>query len=88
MAARDENYEYEKKIQQMKELKQRLEHENSLGSTSPEQIEANKWTIKRIDFALGRPRQVKEEPYVFVPPVLEKLKKPNAIFAPNLLLGE
>ncbi|WP_226701794.1 hypothetical protein [Priestia aryabhattai] len=88
MTNQEENYKYEKKIQQMKELKKRLQHENSLGSTSREQVEANEWAIKRIDFALERPKQAKEEPYEVVPPVLEKLKNPNAIFSPNLLLGE
>lgn len=79
------DHEYEEKIKRMKELKERLERENSLGSTAPEQIEANKYAIQRIERALKRPKPV-DQPSIVLNPIIEKLKNPDFELNPNALL--
>lgn len=86
-------YEYEQKIEQMKEFKEKLIHENSLASTDPAQIQANEWRIKWISSSLEhtrRPSAEEEQPYETFNPILESLKNKGKteFWSPNILMSE
>lgn len=86
--------EYDLKIKQMKVLRDKLIHENSLASTEPPQVEANEWRIKWLTTSIERlkkPSEVEEEEeYVTFNPILDiiKNKGKKTFWSPNSLMSE
>lgn len=80
-------YYNDEERQQMKDKIAKFKLENSHGSTTPEQIEANEWRIKQLEFMLKRLAS-SNTPYVRLNPVEETFKDPKFTCATNLILGK